>query len=100
MSADADHTGGQITTPPLTFQGKRLELNGDTSGGGSVFVELLDQGGQPIAGFSRHETVPVNGNSVRMPVHWNSDISQLSGKPVRIRFLMRECKLYAFQFVD
>ncbi|MBI85464.1 MAG: hypothetical protein CMJ81_19905 [Planctomycetaceae bacterium] len=100
VSADADHTGGQITTPPLTFQGKHLELNVDTSGGGSVFVELLDQDGQPIAGFSRHETVPVNGNSVRMPVHWNSDISQLAGKLIRIRFLMRECKLYAFQFVN
>ena len=66
-------------------------------------VELLDQQGHPIPGFTREDVLPVNGNSVRMPVRWkgaNSDVSQLAGKPIKVRFLMRECKLYAFQFVD
>ncbi len=103
VSADTDHRGGQLTTPLLTFNGKRLELNVDTSGGGLVEVELLDQQGHPIPGFTREDVLPVNGNSVRMPVRWkgaNSDVSQLAGKPIKVRFLMRECKLYAFQFVD
>ena len=102
VSADADHAGGQITTPLVIFSGKQLELNVDTSGGGSVTVELLDSQDQPIPGFSQDHAVPVNGNSVRLPVEWagtDSDISPWAGKPVKLRFRLRECKLYAFQFV-
>ena len=100
VSADADYTGGELTTPPLKFAGSRLELNVDTGGGGYVWAELLDQAGKPIQGFTRKEAVPVNGNSVRMPVAWRktSDVSELAGKPVRLRFHMRDCKLYTFQF--
>ena len=73
------------------------------STGGSVHVELLDERGEPISGFSREEALPVNGNSVRKQVRWkglDSDVSRLAGKPIKLRFLMRECKLYAFQFRD
>ena len=102
VSANADHTGGEIVTPPITFQGDRLELNVDTSGGGSVHVELLNEQGGLIPGFSREEAITVNGNSVRKLVRWNgvdSDVSPLSGRPIKIRFILHECHLYAFQFV-
>ena len=102
VSADADYTGGEITTPAIKFSGERLELNVDTSGGGSVTVELLDQDHQPIPRFSKTEATPVNGNSVRMPVRWGDrhTVSVLAGRPVRLRFHMRDCKLYAFRFVE
>jgi len=101
ISADADYTGGEIVTPPIKFDGKSLELNLDTSGGGSVSVELLDENNQPIKGYTQAEATPLCGNSVRMPVTWgeNRDVSRLAGKPVKIRFVMRDCKLYAFQFI-
>ena len=100
VSADADYRGGQITTPLIQFAGRRLELNVETSGGGAVLVELLDAENKPIAGFAKSEAVAVNGNSVRMPVRWQqgSDLSSLAGRPVRLRFHMQDCKLYAFQF--
>ncbi len=102
VSADADYAGGEITTPLIKFSGKRLELNVDTSGGGSVTVELLDENDKPIPGFSKDDATPASGNSVRMPVRWGdrSDVSTLAGKPIRIRFHMCACKLYAFQFAD
>ena len=102
VSADADYAGGEITTPLIKFSGKRLELNVDTSGGGSVTVELLDENDKPIPGFSKDDVTPVNGNSVRMPVRWGdrADVSTLAGKPLRLRFHMRDCKMYAFQFAD
>ena len=40
LSADAPASGGTFTTPPLTFEGRQLELNVDTSGGGWVQVEI------------------------------------------------------------
>src|SRR3954453_10998619 len=39
-SADADHPGGWLTTPPVVFTGKRLRLNIDTGAAGTAFVEL------------------------------------------------------------
>jgi len=102
VSADADYAGGEIVTPLITFSGKRLELNFDGGGGGSVRVELLDADDKPIAGYSGAAAEPLFGNSVRLPVYWGDkqDVSALAGKPIRMRLRMRDCKLYAFQFVD
>jgi len=102
VSANADYTGGEIITPPIRFEGVRLELNLDTSAGGSVLVELQEENGQPIKGYTETEATFLCGNSVAMPVTWGKrqDVSELSGKPIKIRFVMRDCKLYAFQFVS
>ena len=102
VSADADYAGGEVTTPLITFSGRRLELNVETSGGGSVVVQLLDDNDRPIPGFSKDDATPVNGNAVRMSVRWGdrAEVSRLTGRPVRIRFHVRDCKLYAFQFTE
>ena len=99
VSADAGYKGGQLTTPPIRFSGQRLELNVATSAAGSVEVELLDEQGLPIAGYTRDDAKVSYGNSVRMPVGWKltDDVSILAGSPVRLRFYLRDCKLYAFQ---
>ena len=47
VSADFDYSGGSIITPPLRFQGSRLELNLDTGAGGVGRVEILDEKGAP-----------------------------------------------------
>ena len=98
--ADASYRGGQITTPPIRFAGRRLELNVDTSGGGSVNFEILNEAQQPLPGFAEGDALPVNGNLVRMPVRWKAgnDVSSLCGQTIRLRFHLRDCKLYAFQF--
>jgi len=100
VSADADYTGGELVTPSITFKGNRLELNLDTSVGGCVKVELLDETGKPIDGFTRQEATALWGNSVRLLVTWgdNADVGHLAGRPVELRFIMQDCKLYAFQF--
>lgn len=101
VSADAAYTGGEIVTPLLTFAGSRLELNVDPGAGGSVRVELLDERDQPIRGYTRDDATALFVNSVSVPVTWgaNDSVTELAGKPIKIRFLMRDCKLYAFQFV-
>lgn len=101
ISADAPYEGGVLVTRPLRFAGDRLELNLDTSAGGGVRVELLDETGQPLDGFSGDASPWIVGNAVRLPVTWSGApaLSSLEGAPVKIRFTMRDCKLYAFQFV-
>ena len=102
VSADAGYAGGQVTTPPIRFAGDALELNVDTGGGGSVLVEILDEAGEPLDGYSQAEAEPVVGNSVGMQVAWQDggDLSDLTGKTVKLRFHMQDCSLYAFQFVE
>ena len=101
VSADAGYEGGEIVTPVVRFEGDRLELNVDTGGGGSVRVEILDAYGKPISGYTEQDATFICGNSVRMPVSWGEkqDISGLAGKPIRMRFVVQDCKLYAFQFI-
>ena len=96
MSANADYRGGTFTTPLLTFGGSRLELNVDTGAGGTVQVEIRDADGKS------EKSDIVNGNSVRKKVSWqgNGNLGAFSGKPVRLKFVMRDTKLYAFQFAD
>ena len=101
-SADVGYQGGQLTTPPIRFAGRRLELNAATSAGGMIEVELLDEESRPIEGYAKKDARIINGNSIRIPVRWKAtdDVSQLAGNPVRLRFHLRDCKLYAFQFVE
>jgi hypothetical protein len=101
MSADAAYEGGTLTTPPIAFDGSHLELNLDTSAGGSARIEILDEHGKPIKGFTLSDGNELSGNSVRMRVSWRNsqDVSSLAGKPIKLRFELRNCRLYAFQFV-
>ena len=100
ISADAAYTGGELTTKVLVFSGNQLQLNVDTSAGGTVQVEIQDAAGKPIDGFTASDVDEINGNYIRKVVMWNdsSDVSSLAGKPVRLRFVMRDTKLYSFEF--
>ena len=97
---NADCTGGEFTTPALIFSGGHLILNVNTSAGGHVRVEVQDPSGQPLAGFSAQDSVPINGNFIQKAVSWHGDpaLGTWAGKPVRLRFAMRDAKLYSFKF--
>ena len=100
ISADTPYEGGWLVTPPIVFEGSRLELNVDTSAGGTASVEIQTPEGSPIEGFSREDCDTINGNSVRMPVTYggSGDVGSLAGRPVRLRIETYDSKLYAFQF--
>lgn len=99
-SLDAGLDGGWFVTPPLRFQGTRLEINCEASGGGAARVELLDSGRNPIPGFSGDEAEWIWGNSVRLPAKWktNPDLSSLLGAAVRLKISLRDARIYAFRF--
>ena len=102
VSADAGYSGGQFITPVLQFDGNRLKLNLDGSAGGWLQVEIQDADGQPVPGFGLTEADPVVGNATSKPVTWQGkdDLNELVGKSVRLRFVLRAMKLYAFQFAS
>ena len=102
MSIDASYEkGGEFVTPVMVFGGDRLEINFDGSAGGWASVEIQDEDGKSISGFTEKDCDKISGNSVRKQVTWKgkTSVSSLKGKQVKLRFVMRDAKLYAFQFV-
>ena len=92
--------GGEFTTRPIQFGGRRLELNYRTSGGGSMKVELQDAAGKPIPGFSLADCSEIFGDKIDGVIRWKGgdDLSSWSGKPVRLRVQLRDAELFAFRF--
>lgn len=84
----------------MTFDGLSLQLNVQTSFPCCVKVELLSEG-QPVEGYKLDDADPISGNFIDLICTWNgrSDVSALAGQPVQMRFVMRDAKLYAFQFM-
>jgi len=101
ISADAPYAQeGWLTTPLITFSGRRLELNLDCGALGEARVELRGQNNLPIQQFAAADCDLVRGNHLRYVVRWRGkdDLAGLAGRPVRLHFRLRNAKLYAFQF--
>lgn len=99
VSLDAPGTG-EIVTKPLVFEGGRLVLNLECEDNGYAIVELLDDRGKAIPGFTRRDADRLTGDSVSRVVTWggNSDIGKLAGKPIALRVRLHKAKLYAYGF--
>ncbi len=99
-SVRAPYEGGEIVTRTLRFSGSELVINYATSAAGSLRVEIQDAAGNPIAGFSASDAVRIIGDQVERVVTWKggSDVSRIAGKPVRLRFVMKDADLYSLQF--
>ncbi len=99
-SVQAPYSGGEMVTRPLTFTGNRLVLNFATSAAGGIGVELQDADGKPISGYTAADCREVIGNEIEREVQWKGgpDVSRLAGKPVRIRFVMKDADLYSLRF--
>ena len=96
----APRDGGELVTRAFRFRGDRLAVNVATSAAGSVRVEIQDASGKPIPGYTLAESHEIFGDALEHPVEWKStsSVSRLSGKPIRLRFVLREADLYALKF--
>ncbi|MDF1739033.1 MAG: hypothetical protein P1U86_07725 [Verrucomicrobiales bacterium] len=99
-SIRGDYKGGELITKPVRFSGDHLEINFSTSAAGGVRVELLDESGTPIPGFSEAEATEQIGNEISRRVSWKAgdSVASLEGKAVKIRFLLKDADLYSFRF--
>lgn len=100
-SVHAGYQPGELVTKPITFEGSKLTVNISSSAAGGGFVEIQDAAGKPIPGFTLADCVELNTDDLARVVSWKngSDVSSLAGKPVRLRFRLKDADLYAFQFV-
>lgn len=101
VSLRGDKDGGEMLTKPLTFTGDRLFLNHLSLGPeGAVRVEIQDPSGRPIDGFQLDQCRLLSGDAVAAAVTWTSGAvpGSLAGRPVRLRFEIRNADLFSFRF--
>ena len=84
----------------MALEGDQLVVNFSTSAVGSVRVEIQDENGKPIGGFSLTDCPRLFGDSLARSVVWKSDadLSRPAGKPVRLLFELKDADLYSFRF--
>ena len=92
VSLHAGAAFGEVVTKPLIFSGNKLIVNYSTSAAGSLRVELQDTTGTPVPGFSLADCPVIVGDTITQHVKWQNNpcLSSLAGKPIRLRFEMRE----------
>jgi hypothetical protein len=99
-SLNAPYAGGEMTTKPFKFAGDELTINYATSAAGSIRVELQDEAGAPIPGLGAQDCRELIGDEIERVVAWEggSAVGALSGKAVRLRFVMSDADIYSFRF--
>ena len=97
----AGYGGGAFTTRPFVFAGNELELNYSTSAVGHVKVELQDESGAALNGYSLTDSQELFGDEIAGTIGWRDDganIGDLAGQTVRMRAELRDADLFAFRF--
>jgi hypothetical protein len=94
-SIHAGYKPGMVLTKAFVFTGKALELNLATSAAGGMNVELLDEACEMLA-----RTAELIGDDIARTAAWEgrADIAAFAGRPVRLRFTLRDADLYSFRF--
>jgi len=102
VSLHAKRSPGEWVSKPLRFTGSHLSLNFATSAAGSIRVELQDQAGQPLSGYSLAECDELFGDTIDRTVSWRdrTDLSALAGHPIRLRMVLSDADLYSLKFEE
>ena len=110
VSMDAEKVGW-IITEPFIWKGEELFVNADARWG-EIHAEIMDPERLPenpqgsvgpdtlgaIRGFVTHrgETEPMSGDHLRHRLNWKEDARPPRDRPVQIRFIIRQARLYSF----
>jgi hypothetical protein len=99
-SISAPFKGGEVITKPFIFSGNELEINYSTSAAGEIRIEIQDENGKPIPGYTMEESQTLIGNEIERIVAWNGNrkVKELASKPVRLRIYMKDADLYSIRF--
>jgi hypothetical protein len=90
---------GSIVTKPFKLVSNHLSINTNAEKG-EIQVEILDAEGQPIPGYSGKDAPRTNGiNELAWQPQWKTatSLSALRNQVIRLKFNLRQARLYAFQ---
>jgi hypothetical protein len=95
VALHAGTDGGEVVTRPITFAGSKLVVNYRTARSSHLAIEVIDADGKAIG-----KSASMAGNDVSAAVAWENDpaLAALAGKPVRLRFTLKDADLFSFRF--
>ena len=74
---------------------------------GSIRIEVQDEDGQPIPGFTLEESPVIFGDHIQRRIRWSRPgflptdpmrFDRLAERPIRLRFVMKDADIYSFRF--
>lgn len=91
---------GQVTFKPRDLSGvKGLKLNAKTEDDGTVKVEILNEDGYRIRGFSRDDATPISGDNVSFDVEWaEKKLSDLPAGKYMVRIHLDRAEIFSLTF--
>ena len=91
---------GELQTEAMRFKGDYFFVNAEVKG--SLYVEILDQDGKVISGFSKEDCEKITGDNTKQIVTWknNQSLKSLANTTIRIKFYLDDGDLYAFWISD
>ncbi len=101
-SLHAGYKTGYAITRPLQLDGKRLSLNVSTSARGSIKVVVLDENSAELPGFGEADARELVGDTIDLTATWkdHATLEGLSGKVVRLKFIIQDADLFSFGVFD
>jgi len=99
VSLHAGVTGGTFLTRVLQRSGGNLEFNISTSAGGAFQLEVCDENGNPIPGYTFKDMKEFYGDKISFVPQWKGKtLADLPAGKFRLRGKMRECDLFSVSF--
>ena len=96
VSFHAGDEGGFVETRAIRFEGSRLFVNADASGG-EIRVDIIDARGRQVLEGWETGSGPLRGDQLSAEVQWpGKELRSLIGKTVRFRFHLGDAHLYSF----
>ena len=105
-SLDAGGQDAMLLTKPCRFEGKgELTVNAcpftpcDGEHAMRLRVEVLDEAGAPIPGFTADDAVEVSGDRLDHPIRWQQrdSLAELKDRPIRLAFRLFNSRFYSFR---
>lgn len=92
---------GELLTRPFILDKPCLLLNANAARG-QVRAALAHGDGRPVRGCAKDDCEPISQDGLDLPLRWKgkADLSDLTGKKVRLRIAARNAALYAIRMVD
>lgn len=87
---------GTLTTPILKFKGDYLFVNAKVEG--SLNVEVLNEKGAVISGFSKDDCITISGDKTKTLVKWknNDSLKSLADKKIKLKFYLENGEIFSF----
>ena len=96
----ADGAADAVMPERLMWGEVQLLINYSTSAAGSVRCEIQTADGTPVPGFTLAACDEIYGDHISRAVAWRgrTELKQLVGRPVRLKFELKDADIYSLRF--